>query len=49
MESSLHYAELALLVACLEWLWCDLTDFIDSGHQNISGFPPNTWNLRDIA
>ncbi|BAU43568.1 hypothetical protein [Leptolyngbya sp. O-77] len=25
MESSLHYAQLALLVACLEWLWCDRT------------------------
>ena len=23
MESSLHYAQLALLVACLEWLWRD--------------------------
>lgn len=27
MESSLHYAQLALLVACLEWLWRDQTDF----------------------
>jgi Uma2 family endonuclease len=27
MESSLHYAQLALLVACLEWLWRDRTDF----------------------
>ena len=27
MESSLHYAQLALLVACLEWLWQDKTDF----------------------
>ena len=27
MESSLHYAQLALLVACLEMLWQDKTDF----------------------
>ncbi|WP_448604351.1 Uma2 family endonuclease [Thermoleptolyngbya sp.] len=27
LESSLHYAQLALLVACLEWLWRDRTDF----------------------
>ena len=27
MESSLHYAQLALLVACLEWLWQDRNDF----------------------
>ncbi len=27
MESSLHYAQLALLVACLEWLWRERTDF----------------------
>lgn len=27
MESSLHYVQLALLVACLEWLWRDRTDF----------------------
>ncbi len=27
MESSLHYIQLALLVACLEWLWRDRDDF----------------------
>ena len=27
MESSLHYAQLALLVSCLEWLWRDRSDF----------------------
>ena len=27
MESSLHYAQLALLVACLGWLWRDRNDF----------------------
>ncbi|MGI8934176.1 MAG: Uma2 family endonuclease [Phormidesmis sp.] len=27
MESSLHYAQLALLVACLEWLWRDRNNF----------------------
>jgi Uma2 family endonuclease len=27
MESSLHYAQLALLVSCLEWLWRDRADF----------------------
>lgn len=27
MESSLHYAQLLLLVSCLEWLWRDRTDF----------------------
>jgi Uma2 family endonuclease len=26
MESSLHYAQLALLVSCLEWLWRDAPD-----------------------
>ncbi len=26
MESSLHYAQLMLLVSCLEWLWRDRTD-----------------------
>jgi Uma2 family endonuclease len=27
MESSLHYAQLALLVSCLEWFWRDRDDF----------------------
>ena len=27
MESSLHYIQLALLVACLEWRWRDRSDF----------------------
>ncbi|OCR02188.1 hypothetical protein BCD67_06090 [Oscillatoriales cyanobacterium USR001] len=27
MESSLHYIQLALLVACLEWRWRDRNDF----------------------
>lgn len=27
MESSLHYAQLALLVACLDWLWQDRDDY----------------------
>jgi len=27
MESSLHYVQLSLLVACLEWLWRDKNDF----------------------
>jgi Uma2 family endonuclease len=27
MESSLHYAQLVLLVSCLEWLWRDRTDY----------------------
>ena len=27
MESSLHYAQLALLVSCLEWCWRDRSDF----------------------
>ena len=27
IESSLQYAQLALLVACLEWLWRDRNDF----------------------
>ncbi|WP_121971021.1 Uma2 family endonuclease [Leptolyngbya sp. BC1307] len=27
MESSLHYAQLALLVTCLEWLWRDRNNF----------------------
>jgi Uma2 family endonuclease len=28
MESTLHYKQLALLVACLEFLWRDRTDFM---------------------
>ena len=27
MESSLHYLQLSLLVACLEWLWRDRNNF----------------------
>lgn len=27
METSAHYAQLALLVTCLEWLWRDRDDF----------------------
>jgi len=27
MESSLHYAQLALLVSCLEWHWRERDDF----------------------
>lgn len=27
MESTLHYAQLALLVSCLEWLWRDRQDY----------------------
>ncbi len=26
LERSLHYAQLALLVACLQWLWRDRSD-----------------------
>ena len=35
MESSLHYAQLALLVACLEWLWRDQTDFFIGANLTI--------------
>jgi Uma2 family endonuclease len=35
MESSLHYAQLALLVSCLEWLWCDRTDFFIGANLTI--------------
>lgn len=35
MESSLHYAQLALLVACLEWLWQDRTDFFIGANLTI--------------
>ncbi|MDX2229693.1 MAG: Uma2 family endonuclease [Leptolyngbyaceae cyanobacterium bins.349] len=35
MESSLHYAQLALLVACLEWLWRDRTDFFIGANLTI--------------
>ncbi len=35
MESSLHYTQLALLVACLEWLWCDQTDFFVGANLTI--------------
>ncbi|MGD1866674.1 MAG: Uma2 family endonuclease [Phormidesmis sp.] len=35
MESSLHYAQLALLVACLEWLWRDKDDFFVGANLTI--------------
>jgi len=35
MESSLHYAQLALLVACLEWLWRDRDDFFVGANLTI--------------
>ena len=35
MESSLHYAQLALLVSCLEWLWQDRTDFFIGANLTI--------------
>ena len=35
METSLHYAQLALLVACLEWLWQDQTDFFIGANLTI--------------
>ncbi len=35
MESSLHYAQLALLVACLEWLWRDRADFFIGANLTI--------------
>lgn len=35
MESSLHYAQLALLVACLEWLWRECTDFFIGANLTI--------------
>lgn len=35
MESSLHYAQLALLVACLEWLWRDQQNFFIGANLTI--------------
>jgi len=35
MESSLHYTQLALLVACLEWLWRDQNDFFIGANLTI--------------
>jgi Uma2 family endonuclease len=35
MESSLHYAQLALLVGCLEWLWHDRQDFFIGANLTI--------------
>lgn len=35
MESSLHYAQLALLVACLEFLWREQTDFFIGANLTI--------------
>ena len=35
IESSLHYAQLALLVSCLEWLWRDRTDFFIGANLTI--------------
>ncbi|MEL7332404.1 MAG: Uma2 family endonuclease, partial [Cyanobacteria bacterium J06560_2] len=35
MESSLHYAQLALLVTCLEWLWRERNDFFIGANLTI--------------
>lgn len=35
MESSLHYAQLALLVGCLEWLWRDRSNFFIGANLTI--------------
>jgi Uma2 family endonuclease len=35
MESSQHYAQLALLVACLEWLWQDRNNFFIGANLTI--------------
>ena len=35
MESSLHYAQLALLVACLDWLWRDRDDYFIGANLTI--------------
>ena len=35
MESSLHYAQLALLVSCLEWFWRDRNDFFIGANLTI--------------
>jgi Uma2 family endonuclease len=35
MESSLHYAQLLLLVSCLEWFWQDRTDFFIGANLTI--------------
>jgi Uma2 family endonuclease len=35
IESTLHYAQLALLVACLEWLWRDRDDFFIGANLTI--------------
>lgn len=35
MKSTLHYAQLALLVACLEWLWRDRNDYFIGANLTI--------------
>jgi Uma2 family endonuclease len=35
MESSLHYAQLALLVSCLEWFWRDRNDFFIGANLSV--------------
>ncbi|MBW4559822.1 MAG: Uma2 family endonuclease [Mojavia pulchra JT2-VF2] len=35
MESSLHYAQLLLLVTCLEWLWRDRNDYFIGANLTI--------------
>ena len=35
MESTLHYAQLALLVTCLEWLWRDRQDYFIGANLTI--------------
>jgi Uma2 family endonuclease len=35
MESTLHYAQLALLVSCLEWLWGDRQDYFIGANLTI--------------
>lgn len=47
MESSVHYAQLALLVACLEWLWRDRTDFFIGANLSIY-FSRDQLKKRDV-
>ncbi len=48
MESSIHYTQLALLVACLEWLWRDKNDFFIGANLTVY-FSLQQFKKRDLA
>lgn len=46
-ESSLHYAQLLILVTCLKWLWRDRNDCFIGANLTIY-FSRQQWRNRDF-